>query len=240
MEAKCSFCEIFGEKPHCHNCKVFNKTRTHVPQEIDCSLEELVEYINTHDDVTERFGVGDYKTIELYTGERVKIILLDTDKDKLANSEGNAKTTFGILAYDGLFRMNKERDNTTSWKDCEMRTVRMERILRLLPEAIRNNIKPVIKHTSAGGGSREIIATTDKLFLFSEVEIRGEVEYSRPGEDEQYEYFVSETNRVFDDYKWLRSPYYSNSYYFCYVHSTGGSDTSFAGNGYGVAFGFCL
>ena len=176
MEAKCSFCEIFGEKPHCHNCKVFNKTRTHVPQEIDCSLEELVEYINTHDDVTERFGVGDYKTIELYTGERVKIILLDTDKDKLANSEGNAKTTFGILAYDGLFRMNKERDNTTSWKDCEMRTVRMERILRLLPEAIRNNIKPVIKHTSAGGGSREIIATTDKLFLFSEVEIRGEVE----------------------------------------------------------------
>ena len=101
MEAKCSFCEIFGEKPHCHNCKIFKKTRTHVPQEIDCSVEELVEYINSHDDITERFGVGDYKIIELYTGEKVKMVLLDTDKDKLAEGEGNAKTSFGILAYDG-------------------------------------------------------------------------------------------------------------------------------------------
>ena len=239
MEAKCSFCELFGEKPHCHNCKIFKKTKTHAPQEIDCSLEEVVEYINTHDDVTERFGVGDYKTIELYTGETVKIILLDTDKDKLAEGEGNAKTTFGILVCDGLFRMNKENTNRTSWKDCEMRT-RMERILRLLPEVIRNNIKPVLKKTSAGGGSRDIITTTDKCFLFSEVEIRGEVQYSRPGEGEQYEYFVSDEGRNFDDYKWLRSPYYGSSGYFCCVSGRGYSSGSVAGNSVGVAFGFCI
>lgn len=239
MEAKCSFCELFGEKPHCHNCKIFKKTKTHAPQEIDCSLEEVVEYINTHDDVTERFGVGDYKTIELYTGETVKIILLDTDKDKLAEGEGNAKTTFGILVCDGLFRMNKENTNRTSWKDCEMRT-RMERILRLLPEVIRNNIKPVLKKTSAGGGSRDIITTTDKCFLFSEVEIRGEVQYSRPGEGEQYEYFVSDEGRNFDDYKWLRSPYCISSGYFCCVYNSGRSNYSIANNSYGVAFGFCI
>ena len=239
MEAKCSFCELFGEKPHCHNCKIFKKTKTHAPQEIDCSLEEVVEYINTHDDVTERFGVGDYKTIELYTGETVKIILLDTDKDKLAEGEGNAKTTFGILVCDGLFRMNKENTNRTSWKDCEMRT-RMERILRLLPEVIRNNIKPVLKKTSAGGGSRDIITTTDKCFLFSEVEIRGEVQYSRPGEGEQYEYFVSDEGRNFDDYKWLRSPYYNISGCFCYVSSFGYSGIYFAYISIGVAFGFCI
>ena len=239
MEAICSFCELFGEKPHCHNCKIFKKTKTHAPQEIDCSLEEVVEYINTHDDVTERFGVGDYKTIELYTGETVKIILLDTDKDKLAEGEGNAKTTFGILVCDGLFRMNKENTNRTSWKDCEMRT-RMERILRLLPEVIRNNIKPVLKKTSAGGGSRDIITTTDKCFLFSEVEIRGEVQYSRPGEGEQYEYFVSDEGRNFDDYKWLRSPWYFSSYGFCYVSGNGNSLLSTAHTGRGVAFGFCI
>ena len=239
MEAKCSFCELFGEKPHCHNCKIFKKTKTHAPQEIDCSLEEVVEYINTHDDVTERFGVGDYKTIELYTGETVKIILLDTDKDKLAEGEGNAKTTFGILVCDGLFRMNKENTNRTSWKDCEMRT-RMERILRLLPEVIRNNIKPVLKKTSAGGGSRDIITTTDKCFLFSEVEIRGEVQYSRPGEGEQYEYFVSDEGRNFDDYKWLRSPCCINSFTFCYVGISGFSYSSGANGSFGVAFGFCI
>lgn len=239
MEAKCSFCELFGEKPHCHNCKIFKKTKTHAPQEIDCSLEEVVEYINTHDDVTERFGVGDYKTIELYTGETVKIILLDTDKDKLAEGEGNAKTTFGILVCDGLFRMNKENTNRTSWKDCEMRT-RMERILRLLPEVIRNNIKPVLKKTSAGGGSRDIITTTDKCFLFSEVEIRGEVQYSRPGEGEQYEYFVSDEGRNFDDYKWLRSPCYVSSNYFCCVNISGFSVNYSANASLGVAFGFCI
>lgn len=239
MEAKCSFCELFGEKPHCHNCKIFKKTKTHAPQEIDCSLEEVVEYINTHDDVTERFGVGDYKTIELYTGETVKIILLDTDKDKLAKGEGNAKTTFGILVCDGLFRMNKENTNRTSWKDCEMRT-RMERILRLLPEVIRNNIKPVLKKTSAGGGSRDIITTTDKCFLFSEVEIRGEVQYSRPGEGEQYEYFVSDEGRNFDDYKWLRSPCYYGSSAFCCVSSSGRSGNYCACYSLGVAFGFCI
>ena len=239
MEAKCSFCELFGEKPHCHNCKIFKKTKTHAPQEIDCSLEEVVEYINTHDDVTERFGVGDYKTIELYTGETVKIILLDTDKDKLAEGEGNAKTTFGILVCDGLFRMNKENTNRTSWKDCEMRT-RMERILRLLPEVIRNNIKPVLKKTSAGGGSRDIITTTDKCFLFSEVEIRGEVQYSRPGEGEQYEYFVSDEGRNFDDYKWLRSPYCFNGYGFCCVGVSGFSYYYIANGSFGVAFGFCV
>ena len=240
MEAKCSLCDLFGEKPHCHNCKIFKKTKTHVPQEIDCSLEELVEYINTHEDVTEKFGVGDYKTIELYTGEKVKMILLDVDKDKLAEKEGNARTTFGILAYDGLFRMNKERTNETSWKDCEMRTIRMERVLRLLPEALRNNIKPVVKKTSAGGGSREIITTTDKCFLFSEVEIRGEVECSRPGEGEQYEYFVSDEGKNFEDYKWLRSPYCNSSGYFCYVNNNGNSGNTSANYSFGVAFGFCI
>lgn len=239
MEAKCSFCELFGEKPHCHNCKIFNKTRTHVPQEIDCSLEELAEYINTHEDITERFGVGDYKIIELYTGEKVKMILIDTDKDKLADSEGNARATFGILELDGAFRMNAERTNETSWKDCEMRT-RMDRILRLLPEVIRNNIKPVIKRTSAGGGSRDIITTTDKCFLFSEVEICGDVEYSRLGEGDQYEYFVLAENRTFSNYKWLRSPYCDGSSSFCCVYSYGGSSINDAYHGSGVAFGFCL
>ena len=116
----------------------------------------------------------------------------------------------------------------------------MERILRLLPEVIRNNIKPVLKKTSAGGGSRDIITTTDKCFLFSEVEIRGEVQYSRPGEGEQYEYFVSDEGRNFDDYKWLRSPYYNYSNFFCYVNSSGISGNDFAGYSTGVAFGFCI
>ena len=168
------------------------------------------------------------------------MILLDTDKDKLAESNGNAKTTFGILSYDGFFRMNTEHNNTTSWNCSEMRTVRMERILRLLPEPLHNNVKSIVKRTSAGGSSKDIITTTDKCFLFSEIEIFGEAKYSFPGEGEQYEYFAIAANGIFDDYKWLRSPYYNGSRIFCYVCDDDGRNCDYAGYSHGVAFGFCI
>lgn len=238
MEAKCSFCELFGEKTHCHNCKVFNNSREHTPQEITCSLEEFIEYIENTDDVSERYGVGDYKTIELYTGEEVKMIVLDLGRDQLA-SGGTAKVSLGILSMDGRFNMNPTDTNEGSWRDCLMRR-RMERIFRLLPPILQAHIKPVVKHTSAGQRNSEIVATVDKLFLFSEVEIRGRTEYSYPGEDTQYDYFKLAVNRQFDDYKWLRSPSSGYYNYFCRVNSTGIACNSSASNGYGVAFGFCI
>ena len=39
---------------------------------------------------------------------------------------------------------------------------------------------------------------------------------------------------------WLRSPYCSGSYFFCYVYSNGYGDSNVAGISYGVAFGFCI
>ena len=76
MEAKCSYCEFFGDKPHCHNCKIFNGSRTYVPTEINLTLEEIVNHINNNENV-EAFNIGDYKNITLYTGETAKLIVLD-------------------------------------------------------------------------------------------------------------------------------------------------------------------
>ena len=238
MEAKCNLCEVFGEKIHCHNCKIFNNAREHAPQEITCSLEEFVEYIENNDDISERYGAGDYKTITLYTGEEVKMVILDLGRDQLA-SGGTAKVSLGILEMEGLYNMNPRDTNAGSWRDSAMRK-RMERIFKLLPPILQAHIKPVVKHTSAGQGNAEIIATTDKLFLFSEVEIRGKTDYSYPGEDTQYDYFKAAINRQFSNYKWLRSPYYSHSYAFCCIYDAGSSGGNNAGNSTGVAFGFCI
>ena len=41
-------------------------------------------------------------------------------------------------------------------------------------------------------------------------------------------------------YWWERSPYGSNSAYFCYVYSNGYAASNDASNAYGVAFGFCF
>ena len=240
MEPKCNYCSFFGDKPHCHNCKIINKSRAHTPQEIDCSLEELVEYINQNADISERFGVGDYKTIELYTGEKVKLIILDMDKDTLAEGNGEARVTFGILKMDGSFEMNTQNTNEGGWGGSKMRKDYMDRFFRILPEVLRNNIKPVLKKTSAGYRSSEIVYSTDKVFLFSEIEVFGKTRYSYSGEGEQYEFFSFAQNISFDRYTWLRSPYCNYSSYFCYVSSSGEANCSGAGYTRGVALGFCI
>lgn len=240
MESKCNLCALFGEKPHCHNCKIINKTVMRPAQEIDCSLEELVAYINENEDVSERLTVGDYKNIELATGEVVKLILLDTQKDKLADETGFARTTWGILTTDnGFFDMNEQNTNRGGFRDCKMRNVYLPRYFTMLPEILRQNIKPVLKKTSAGCGSSEIITTTDKLFLFSEVEMFGDPQYSYVGEGEQYEYFCTRNNRSFNRYTWLRSPY--RGYHNCFVDTYGGSlDCNCASDHYALAPGFSI
>lgn len=241
MEAKCDLCAFFGEKPHCHNCKVINKTRSHAPQEIECSLEELVEYIENNCDITDKYNVGDYKTIELYTGEKVKMILLDTNADLLSDGQTRARTTFGVMNATGAFAMHPiDTGNTLNYEGSEMRNVRMEAFYRILPEALRKAVKPVIKSTGTGREAN-LIHTTEKCFLFSESEILGVNTVSAPGEGNQYEYFTFEINRGFQNNIWIRSMC-TNRYYegrFC-VLTNGHISMPSPTNAYNVAFGFCI
>lgn len=240
MEPKCNYCDFFGEKYHCHNCKVFNGAREHVPQEITCSLEKFVQMIENEDNLDEIYEVGDYINIETYTGERLKIVVLDHNKDVISNTNGKtAKISLGVLDSDGYFTMNSEITNAGGWSESLMRR-RMERFFRIMPEPLKSHIVPVVKKTSVGSRRDEIVCTDDKLFLFSEVEIFGSNTYSFAGEGEQYEYFKSEDNRRFKRYTWLRSPFCNSSNYFCYVSNFGYCNSNGAVIAYGVAFGFCL
>lgn len=178
MKPKCNYCDFFGEKYHCHNCKVFNGSREHVPQEITCSLEEFVQTIENEDNLDEIYEVGDYIYVETYTGERLKIVVLDHNKDVVSNASGKtAKISLGVLDNDGCFTMNSESTNTGGWSESLMRR-RMERFFRVMPEPLKSRIVPVVKKTSAGSRRDEIVCTDDKLFLFSEVEIFGSNTYT--------------------------------------------------------------
>ena len=87
-----------------------------------------------------------------------------------------------------------------------------------------------------------------KLFLFSEIEIFGSINYSKPGEGTQYPYFATAGNRIKHlangtgsaDWWWERSPYASNSNGFGNVNSSGGASNGNAHNTNGVCFGFCV
>lgn len=243
MEPKCNYCDFFGEKYHCNNCKIFNGARNRTPQEITCSLTEFVEYIektNNIEDIEEKFGIGDYIYIEAYTGEKFKVIILDYGKDRIAGANGiTAKVTLGIMDVDGYFQMNLENTNAGGYA-ASLGRARMDRFYRILPKELREHIQTVEKKSSAGSRSTEILSTEDKVWMFSEIEILGTNSYSVRGEGEQYEYFKKQENRYFNKYIWLRSPNYSYGSSFVFVSSNGGWNDYNASNSYGVAFGFCL
>ena len=199
------------------------------------------------------FNVGDEKTIELTTGEEITLVILGFNHDDLA-SGGKAGITIGmknLLAT--RYAMNSSTTNAGGWDQSKMRTETMQTLLAQLPSDLRNSIKQVNKKATAGNTSTTITTSSDKLFLFSEVEIDGTTTAGYASEGEQYEYWktVKDGKTLADRIKylsngggyaynwWLRSP--NASAYFRCINSAGGVNTgSPASKSYGVSFGFCV
>ena len=196
------------------------------------------------------FKIGDTKDIVLYTGERVKAVILGFNHDVLSENGRAADRTAGITfglkdLLDGEYEMNENTTNAGGWKKSKMRNVYMPRFLSLLPAELRDAIKLVVKLTGTGGGSDDVTSTDDKLFLLSQAEVCGDGTYTADREGEQYEYFKDAANRVkrrggSAHIWWLRSPHVSNSTNFRYIGSAGSVGISYARITRGVSFGFCV
>ena len=200
------------------------------------------------------FGVGEEKTIELTTGEKVTLVILGFNHDDLTGG-GKAGMTIGmknLLAT--RYVMNSSSTNAGGWDQSKMRTETMQTLLAQLPSDLRNSIKQVNKKATAGNASTTITTSSDKLFLFSEVEIDGTTTAGYADEGEQYEYWKTiKDGTVAADRKkylsngggspgswWLRSPHVSSSTNFRYIGSTGSVYIGIASSAYGVSFGFCV
>ncbi len=234
----------------CDSCAVLASLREYYATSVvgvldDYSWDEIAE-IAEGEKPEEKFSIGDEKTVTLYTGEEVTFVILGFNHDKLQKG-GVAGITFGLKELmDGRFEMNADDTNVGGWRDSKMRTVYMERIYKLLPDDLRKHIKPALKLTSEGDCSDDVEQTVDKLFLFSEKEVFGSIEYAASNEGKQYQYFKDANNRVKHrngtsaDFWWLRSPYATSSYFFCCVYYYGYVNYGYASYSYGVCFGFCV
>ena len=200
------------------------------------------------------FAVGDEKTIELTTGEQVTLVILGFNHDDLT-SGGKAGITIGMKELLATkYRMNASNTNAGGWDESEMRTTTMQTLLGQLPSDLQAAIKSVNKKATSGGASTTIKTSSDKLFLFSEVEIDGTTSSGYASEGEQYEYWktVKDGTVAADRVKklsngggsannwWLRSPSVGTSYTFRYITSTGVVSYNSANGTYGVSFGFCV
>ena len=161
---------------------------------------------------------------------------------------GIAPLTFGLHdCYGTTYPMNSSNTNTTSWDGSEMRTETLPAILAKMPVNIQNGIRPVNKLTATSGTNSTIKTASDKLFIFSQMEVYGSAEGSHSGEGKQYDYYRAGNSKVKkvgskDSWWWLRSPMADTDNRFCAVDMSGkvNMTLSSAGASNGVCFGFCF
>lgn len=151
------------------------------------------------------------------------------------------------------FCMNTSNTNSGGWNNSYMRKTICPAFLTALPTAWQNIIAACTKYSdNTGGGSNNasyVTATSDKIWLLSEMEVQGTRSYANSAEanyQKQYDYYRNGNSKVKYQhtattsacYWWLRSVHASYASIFCYVSTDGSANYHNAYRSYGFAPGF--
>lgn len=151
------------------------------------------------------------------------------------------------------FCMNTSNTNSGGWNNSYMRKTICPAFLAALPTAWQNIIAACTKYSdNTGGGSNTasyVTATSDKIWLLSEMEVRGTRSYANSAEanyQKQYDYYRNGNSKVKYQHTattsacswWLRSVNASYTYYFCNVNADGSANYNNAYYSLGFAPGF--
>lgn len=151
------------------------------------------------------------------------------------------------------FCMNTSNTNSGGWNNSYMRKTICPAFLAALPNAWQNIIAACTKYSdNTGGGSNTasyVTATSDKIWLLSEMEVQGTRSYANSAEanyQKQYDYYRNGNSKVKYQHTattsacgwWLRSVYASNTHFFCFVNADGSAHSRYAYFSYGFAPGF--
>ena len=194
--------------------------------------------------VPDTWVAGDNKTMTI-GGKSYQFDIVGKNHDTYT-AGGIAPLTFGLHdCYGTKYRMNSSSTNSTGWDGSEMRMETLPAILAKMPVNIQNGIRAVNKLTATSGTDSTIKTASDKLFTFSEMEVRGSTPNSYDGEGKQYDYYKAGNSKVKKvgntaSWWWLRSPADNSAYHFCTVSTNGSSVVGSASDSGGVCFGFCF
>lgn len=151
------------------------------------------------------------------------------------------------------FCMNTSNTNSGGWNNSYMRKTICPAFLAALPTAWQNIIAACTKYSdNTGGGSNTasyVTATSDKIWLLSEMEVQGTRSYANSAEanyQKQYDYYRNGNSKVKYQHTattsacswWLRSVHASYTSSFCYVYTGGSAGAAYAYSSYGFAPGF--
>ena len=151
------------------------------------------------------------------------------------------------------FCMNTSNTNSGGWNNSYMRKTICPAFLAALPKAWQNIIAACTKYSdNTGGGSNTasyVTATSDKIWLLSEMEVQGTRSYANSAEanyQKQYDYYRNGNSKVKYQHTattsacnwWLRSVRASHTPDFCDVYTDGSANTNRAYYSIGFAPGF--
>lgn len=151
------------------------------------------------------------------------------------------------------FCMNTSNNNSGGWNNSYMRKTICPAFLTALPTAWQNIIAACTKYSdNTGGGSNTasyVTATSDKIWLLSEMEVQGTRSYANSAEanyQKQYDYYRNGNSKVKYQhtattsacYWWLRSVHASAAGSFCSVSTDGSATDHLAYRSLGFAPGF--
>ncbi len=151
------------------------------------------------------------------------------------------------------FCMNTSNTNSGGWNNSYMRKTICPAFLAALPTDWQNIIAACTKYSdNTGGGSNTasyVTATSDKIWLLSEMEVQGTRSYANSAEanyQKQYDYYRNGNSKVKYQHTattsacawWLRSVLASDAGSFCYVRTGGSADAGSADYSHGFAPGF--
>lgn len=165
------------------------------------------------------FSVGDTKTITLTTNEVIILQIYGFNHDDKADGTGKTNITFGLKELMLASRQYNSAISTNEggWGASNIRSWVGGALYNSLPSDLKSIIRTVNKKTSIGSvpintPSSTMVNSTDKLFLFSEVEIMDSRNMASYGEGSKYPIFTDTASRV-KHYKngpdvqwWTRSP----------------------------------
>ena len=212
---------------------------------------EIINALSTKGIANKFYNIGDEKQVELSGGEIITLVILGFKHDNLT-SGGKAEITFGMkdCLLNGIV-MNPTATNTGGWNATQMRLQTMQNLFSQLPAELQAIIKNVNKASLAGGGSSDIVVSSDKLFLLSEKEITNTIAEPRVNEGLQYEYWNTIKNGTVANDRiktktdgssavwWLRTP--NETTQFATIASAGSITNWGADNNLrNVSFAFCI
>lgn len=207
--------------------------------------EQISAISKSGGDLSRFFNVGDTKEI-MVNSVAYDVRIIGFNHDLLEDRTNYAGLTFDFVnCWGETHVMNYDQTNSGGWPNTYVYKTVMPDIQSKIQTDLQNVIRPVIKLTSAGSKSTVINESIDTLFLPSEIELFGALNYSTAGEGTQYAGFSTNADRKKtvngNEYGWFsRSPNVTSTAGFCAVSTSGTSTYIAANQSRGISPCFCV